>query len=461
MATEEKREKFSSRIGFLLIAAGCAVGLGNVWRFPYITGQCGGALFVLIFLAFLVTLGLPYLIIEIAVGRAARKSLSEAFEVLGEKNNGWRHNKYWMIAGNYILMSFYGLVTGWLLYYAVEFAAGGFGDGLTEEKAGATFGGLLGAPGTMTIYMIICSVVAFAIVALGVVKGVERITKPLMVLLLVMLNGMAINAAFMDGFAEGMSYYLVPDFSRVEKVGLMEVVWSAMSHAFFTLSIGIGAIEIFGTYADKEHSVVSEAIWIAVLDTIVALLAGVVIFPACFTYGVESSAGPGLLFVTLTTVFSNIVGGKILGTIFFIFMLCAAMTTLIAVYENIITMCTELFRISRRKSVIINFLVVTALSMPVLLGFNVLGFIHPMGGESCILDFQDFLISNNILPLGSVIFVLFITARNGMQWKNFVAEVNTGSGLKLSPKLFWYFRYVLPLAVIIVLIAGYLQIFMK
>ncbi len=460
MATEEKREKFSSRIGFLLIAAGCAVGLGNVWRFPYITGQCGGALFVLVFLAFLILLGLPYLMIEIAVGRASRKSLSEAFDVLGEKGNGWRRNKYWMIAANYILMSFYGLVTGWLCYYAAKFAVGGFGEGLTEEKAGETFGALLADPGTMTFYMIICSLIAF-VVELGVVKGVERITKPLMFLLLVLLVGMAVNAAFMDGFAEGMSYYLVPDFSRIEKVGLMEIIWSAMSHAFFTLSIGIGAIEIFGTYADKDHSIVSEAIWIAVLDTIVALQAGVVIFPACFTYGVEPSAGSGLLFVTLTTVFSNIVGGKILGTVFFIFMLFAAMTTLITIYENIIMMCMELFGFSRRKSTIINFLVVTVLSMPVVLGFNVLDFIHPLGDESCILDLQDFLVSNNFLPLGSVVFVLFITARNGMQWKNFVAEVNTGAGLKLSPKLFWYFRYVLPLAIAIVLIAGYLQIFMK
>lgn len=459
MATEEKREKFSSRLGFLLIAAGCAVGLGNVWRFPYITGQCGGALFVLIFLGFLVTLGLPYLMIEIAVGRASRKSLSEAFEVLGEKGNGWRHNKYWMIAGNYILMSFYGLVTGWLCYYTAKYATGGFEQGLTEAKAGAAFGALLGDPSTMLYYMLFCSGVAMVVVAMGVVKGVERITKPLMLVLLFMLLAMAVNACFMDGFGEGMSYYLVPDFDRVAKVGWMEVIWSAMSHAFFTLSIGIGSIEIFGTYADKDHTVVSEAVWIAVLDTFVALLAGGVIFPACFTYGVEPTAGPGLLFVTLNTVFSNIEGGRILGTVFFFFMLFAAMTTLIAVYENIITMCIELFKISRKKSVVYNFIVITILSIPTLLGFNVWSDFHPMGGESCVLDLQDFLISNNILPLGSVIFVLFVTAKNGMKWKNFVAEVNTGAGLKLPAALEWYFRFVLPLVVIVVLIAGYIHLF--
>ncbi len=459
MATEGKREKFSSRFGFLLVAAGCAIGLGNVWRFPHMAGQCGGALFVLIYLAFLFAVGLPFLIIEIAVGRAARKSLSGAFEELAGEKTGWRHHKYWMIAGNYILMSFYGLITGWLLYYSVRFATGGFPEKISEAQAVEAFTGLLADPAIMFICMLACSAVAFWVIGMGVVKGVERITKPMMILLLVMLVAMSVHSVFLPGFGEGISYYLVPDGERMEKVGLLKIVWSAMGQAFFTLSIGIGSIEIFGTYANKDSSVVSEAAWIAILDTVVAVLAGFVIFPACFTFGVEPSAGPGLIFITLNTVFSNIAGGMFWGSLFFFFMLFAAMTTLIAVYENIISMTIELFNISRKRSVIINFIVLTALSIPVLLGFNVLDFIHPMGGDSTILDLQDFLISNNILPLGSVLFVLFVTARNGMQWEKFVAEVNTGAGAKLPVSLLWYFRYILPVVVVVLLIAGYFDIF--
>ena len=459
MAAEGKREKFSSHFGFLLVAAGCAIGLGNVWRFPHLTGQSGGALFVLIYLGFLFAVGLPFLIIEIAVGRAARKSLAGAFEELAGEKTGWRHNKYWMIAGNYILMSFYGLITGWLLYYSVRFATGGFPEKISEAQAAEAFTGMLADPTIMFVCMLACTIAAFSVIAMGVVKGVERITKPMMILLLVMLVAMSVHSVFLPGFSEGISYYLVPDGERMEKIGLLKIVWSAMGQAFFTLSIGIGAIEIFGTYANKDSSVVSEAAWIAFLDTVVAVLAGFVIFPACFTFGVEPSAGPGLLFITLNTVFSNIAGGMFWGALFFFFMLFAAMTTLIAVYENIVSMTIELFNISRKRSVIINFIVLTALSIPVLLGFNVLDFIHPMGGDSTILDLQDFLISNNILPLGSVLFVLFVTARNGMQWEKFVAEVNTGSGLKLPASLLWYFRYILPVVVIVLLIAGYFDIF--
>ncbi|MGN0918760.1 MAG: sodium-dependent transporter [Oxalobacter sp.] len=459
MATDGKREKFSSRLGFLLVAAGCAIGLGNVWRFPHITGQCGGALFVLIYLGFLFAVGLPFLIIEIAVGRAARKSLSGAFEVLAGARTGWRHNKYWMIAGNYILMSFYGLITGWLLYYSVRFTTGGFSEGISEEQAAAAFTGMLADPGMMFVSMLACSAVAFWVIGMGVVKGVERITKPMMILLLVMLVAMSVHSVFLPGFSEGISYYLIPDGGRIEKAGLLKIIWNAMGQAFFTLSIGIGSIEIFGTYANKDCTVVSEAVWIAVLDTVMAVLAGFVIFPACFTFGVEPSAGPGLLFITLNTVFSNISGGMFWGSLFFFFMFFAAMTTLITVYENIVSMTIELFDISRKRSVIINFMVLTALSIPVLLGFNLLDFIHPMGGDSTILDLQDFLVSNNILPLGSVLFVLFVTAKNGMQWEKFVAEVNTGAGLRLPVSLLWYFRYILPILVIVLLVAGYCDIF--
>ncbi len=459
MATDGKREKFSSRFGFLLVAAGCAIGLGNVWRFPYMAGQFGGALFILIYLGFLFMVGLPFLIIEIAVGRAARKSLAGAFEVLAGGQTGWRHHKYWMIAGNYILMSFYGVITGWLLYYSIRFATGGFPEKISEVQAAGEFIGLLADPAIMFVCMLACSSAAFWVIGIGVVKGVERITKPMMILLLVILVAMSVHSVFLPGFGEGISYYLVPDGERMGKVGLLKIVWNAMGQAFFTLSIGIGAIEIFGTYANKDRSVVSEAIWIVILDTVVAVLAGFVIFPACFTFGVEPSTGFGLLFIILNTVFSNIAGGMFWGALFFFFMLFAAMTTLIAVYENIVSMTVELFNIGRRQSVIINFVVLTAFSIPVLLGFNVLDFIHPLGGDSTILDLQDFLISNNLLPLGSILFVFFVTARNGMKWEKFVAEVNTGSGLKLPISLLWYFRYILPILVAVLLVAGYLDVF--
>ncbi len=459
MGTDGKREKFSSRLGFLLVAAGCAIGLGNIWRFPHITGQCGGALFVFIYLGFLLVVGLPFLIIEIAVGRASRRSLSSAFEVLAGEGTRWQYHKYWMIAGNYFLMSFYGLITGWLLYYGVRFATGGFAAGISEMQAGEAFSALLADPVMMFICMLACSAVAFWVIGMGIVKGVERITKPMMVLLLVMLAAMALHSFFLPGFREGIAYYLIPDSDRIEKVGVLTIILGAMGQALFTLSIGIGSIEIFGTYADRKSSVVSEAVWIAALDTLVAILAGVVVFPACFTFGVEPSSGPGLLFITLNTVFANISGGMFWGALFFFFMFFAAMTTLMAVYENIVSMTMELFGISRRRSVIINFAVLTVFSTPVLLGFNLLDFIHPMGEDSTILDLQDFLVSDNILPLGAVIFVLFVTARNGMQWDKFVAEVNTGDGIKLPVSLLWYFRYVLPVLVVVLLVAGYFNRF--
>ena len=416
-------------------------------------------MFLLVYLLLLFAVGLPYMIVEISVGRASRRSLAGVFEKLGEKNNGFRRHKYWMMLGNYLLMSFYGLVTGWLLYYAVQTAIGGFGESLTEAQANVIFENLMADPVTMGIYMIICSAIAFVVVSMGVSKGVERITKPMMIVLFAMLILMVVNAFFMDGFVEGISYYLVPDFSRIEKAGIVSIVWAAMSQAFFTLSLGSGVIQIFGTYASKDHTVVSDSLMIAGLDTMVAVLAGFVVFPICFTFGVEPSSGPGLLFISLNTVFSNMAGGRILGMVFFVFMLFAAMTTLIGDYESVIAIASELFGISRKRSVIYNFLVITAMAVPVVLGYNLLDFIHPLGGESTILDLQDFLVSNNFLPLGAVVFMLFVTWRGGMKWKDFIAEVNTGKGIKLPAGLLWYFRYVLPLIVLCVFVAGYIQFF--
>ncbi len=454
-----ERDQFSTRLGFLLVAAGCAIGLGNVWRFPYITGQYGGAIFVIIYLIFLLGVGVPLLTVELAIGRASRRSIAKAFNILETPGTKWHLNKFWLIPGSYILMSFYGLITGWMLYYCVKFTGGAFEPGLTQEVAGQNFGDLLANPLVMFVCMATVTVVCFVIVALGVDRGLEHITKPLMLLLLALLVFMSVRSFTLDGFSEGISYYLKPDWSRLEEHGFMQALWAAMGQAFFTLSVGQGSIEIFGAYVNKRHTLLSEACWIAGLDTVVALLAGFVIFPACFSYGVQPDSGPSLLFVTMNTVFANMAGGRFWGALFFLFMLIAAMSTLIAVYESIIAICMEVFGISRLKSVAVNFVIIMVISMPALLGFNVLSWIHPMGGNSAIMDLQDFLISNNILPLGSLFMVLFITAKTGMQWKRYIAEVDEGEGLRLSPKLYWYFKLVIPAIIAILLAVGYVNIF--
>lgn len=443
----------------MLIAAGCAIGLGNVWRFPYITGQYGGAIFVIIYLAFLLGVGLPLLTIELALGRASRRSIARAYEILEKPKTKWHWNKCWQIPGSYILMSFYGLITGWLLYYCLRTFAGGFPAGITQEQASVEFGELLLHPLTMFVCMTTVIVVSFAIVAMGVVRGIERITKPMMILLFVLLFFMAIRSCTLTGFGPGMEYYLMPDLSKLEEHGLMEVLWAAMGQSFFTLSVGQGSIQIMGTYMDKRHSLVTEAGFICLLDTTVAILAGVVIFPACFSFGIQPDAGPSLLFITLTTVFSNMAGGAFWGGLFFLFMLFAAVSTLIAVFEGIVAMFMDLVPVSRVKAVVINFIIIMVLSIPPLLGYNYLDFVHPLGGESTILDFQDFLISNNILPLGSLLFVLFITAKSGWGFKNYLKECNTGEGPKVPASLYWYFRFVMPAIIAILLAAGYVNIF--
>ena len=453
------REQFKSRLGFLLIAAGCAIGLGNVWRFPYITGMYGGAIFVIIYLVFLLGVGMPLLSIELALGRSSRRSIARAFEILEKPKTRWHWNKFWLIPGSYILMSFYGLITGWLLYYCIRSFSGGFPAGLTQEVASEQFGDLMTHPLTMFVCMTTVIVTAFSIVALGVVRGIERITKPLMIVLFLLLFFMALRSFTLSGFKEGINYYLMPNWDALKEHGIMEVLWAAMGQAFFTLSVGQGSIQIFGTYMDKRHSLATEATYICILDTTVALLAGFVVFPACFSYDISPGAGPNLLFVTLTTVFSNMSLGWFWGGLFFLFMLFAALSTLIAVFESIIAMSMDLFAVSRFKAVIVNFCIIMVMAMPCLLGFNYLDFIHPLGGNSTILDLQDFIISNNILPLGSFFFVLFITAKTGWGFKNYIAECNIGDGPKIPASLFWYYRYVLPVIIGALLIVGYVNIF--
>lgn len=454
-----QREQFSSRLGFLLITAGCAIGLGNVWRFPYITGQYGGAIFVIMYLVFLLLIGVPLLTVELSIGRASRSSIARAYEILEKPGSRWHLNKFWQIPGSYILMSFYGVITGWLLYYFIRTATGFFPEGTTQEVAVTRFNELLANPYIMFVCMVTVIFVSFAIVACGVVKGVERITKPIMLLLLGLLIFMAIRSFWLPGFSEGISYYLNPSWDNLKQHGFMEAVWAALGQVFFTLSVGQGSIEIFGSYMDKRHSLTSEAIFICILDTTVALLAGFVIFPACFSYDVAPGQGPSLLFISLTTVFSNMDGGWFWGSLFFIFMLFAALSTLIAVFESIISITIEVFTISRVKAVIINFGVIMVMSIPCILGFNYWSGFQPLGEGSTILDLQDFIVSNNVLPIGSLVFLFFITAKSGMSFKRYREECNIGNGPKIPAYVEWYFKYFMPVIIGLILVMGYYNIF--
>ena len=455
------REHFSSRLGFLLIAAGCAIGLGNVWRFPYITGQYGGAIFVFIYIFFLVVLGLPLLMMELAVGRASRRSLARSFEELSP-NSKWHYNKFWMIAGNYVLLSFYSVVTGWMLYYCVKGFTGEFGVNSDAATAGQSFGHMLASPSDMLMNMLAVVAIAFTVCSMGLRKGVERITKPLMILLFALLFFLAIRSFTLDGFAAGIEYYLKPDLSKITDGGaarVFEVLSAAMAQAFFTLSIGIGAIQIFGTYMDSQRTLASEGVSILCLDTTVALISGLVIFPACFTYGVEPGQGPGLIFVTLVSVFSHMANGALWGGLFFLFMLFAALSTLIAVFENIIAISMELFSTSRRRAVMGNFAAILIIGLPCLFGFNLLSWIQPLGEGSTILDLEDFIVTYNILPFGALIYAAFVTWRTGWGFDNFLKECNTGKGIKMPSWGLKYYRFVVPAVIVFLILNSYYSIF--
>ncbi len=452
------REIFKTRLGFLLIAAGCAVGIGNVWRFPYIVGQYGGAYFVLIYLFFLLALGIPLLTVELAIGRASRSSMAYCYEKLEQPKALWHHNKWWQFSGNYFLMAFYVVVAGWMLYYFVSFAGSSIPQGITRDEAASHFGALLGSPSTMLICVLATVIFSFSIVALGVIRGIERFTKPLMVILILLLIFMDLRSFTLDGFVKGVKFYLEPNFSRLEgRFG--EAIFAAMGQAFFTLSVGFGAIAIFGSYMSERHKILNEAIFIAMLDTIVAFLSGFVIFPACYTYGIEPDAGPNLLFMTMTVVFSNMALGGFWGTLFFLFMLIAAVSTMIAVFESSIAGTMELFKISRVKSVLINFVVITSMCLLPLFGFNLLSDVHIISSDSSFLEFFDFLVSNNIMPLGSVVFVLFVCSKTGMTFKRYIDECNVGKGFNMSYKLFFYYKYVLTAFVLVVYVVGIYQLF--
>lgn len=456
----EKRERFSSRLGFILISAGCAVGLGNVWRFPYITGQYGGAAFVLFYLLFLVILGLPIMVMEFAVGRASQKSAARSFHVLEPKGSKWHLEGYACMAGNYLLMMFYTTVGGWMIAYIFKMMFGEF-QGLDADGVGAVFNGMLGQPGYMTSWMIVVVLLSFFICSLGLQNGVERITKVMMSCLFVILLILCIRSVTLPGAMEGIRFYLIPDFGKMAENGLGEAVFAAMGQAFFTLSLGIGAMAIFGSYISRDRSLTGETVNICVLDTLVALLAGLIIFPSCSAFGVDPGQGPGLVFVTLPNVFNQMAGGRLFGTLFFVFMTFAALSTIVAVFENIISFSIDLFGFRRKKAVWINVIAIVVLSMPCVLGFNSWSSFAPLGAGSTIQDLEDFIVSNNLLPLGSMVYLLFCTSRYGWGWKNFTAEADAGKGLKFPKWSRVYVSYILPVIVLFIFVMGYYQKFFQ
>ncbi|ANX01944.1 transporter [Thermoclostridium stercorarium subsp. leptospartum DSM 9219] len=454
----EKRETFASRLGFILISAGCAIGLGDVWRFPYITGKYGGGIFVLIYLVFIIMLGLPIMSMELAVGRASRKSIATSFKVLEKNGQKWHWMGYAGMAGNYILMMFYTTVASWMLAYFYKFLTGRF-EGIDTQQVCQVFDEFLASPLEMTVWMVLTTVICFGICSFGLQEGVEKVTKIFMVLLLAIIIVLAVRSLMLPNAVEGLKFYLLPDFSRVEEYGLWETVYAAMSQAFFTLSIGIGSLAIFGSYIGKERSLLGESIHIAALDTVISIIAGLIIFPACFSFGVDPGSGPGLVFVTLPNIFHSMAGGRIWGSLFFLFMSFAAFSTVIAVFENIISFAIDLWSWSRKKAAFVNTFLLIVLSMPCVLGFNVLKWIQPLGPGSTILELEDFIISNNILPIGSLVYVLFCVSRYGWGFENFMEEVNAGEGVKMPRALRGYLTWVLPAIILLVLIQGYIDFF--
>ena len=447
------RERFSSRLGFILISAGCAVGLGNVWRFPYITGQYGGAAFVLVYLIFLVLLGLPIMVMEFAVGRASQKSAARSFHVLEPAGTKWHLQGYACMAGNYLLMMFYTTVGGWMAAYIFKTLTGEF-KGLDSDGVAAVFNDMLARPGYMTFWMVLVVLLSFFICSLGLQKGVERITKAMMSCLFLILLILCIRSVTLPGASEGLRFYLIPDFTRFTENGVGNTIFAAMGQAFFTLSLGIGAMAIFGSYIGKDHTLTGETINICLLDTLVAFLAGLIIFPSCFAFGVDPGQGPGLVFITLPNIFNQMVGGRIFGVLFFVFMTFAAQSTIIAVFENIISFSMDLFGTSRKKTVLINGIAIILLSLPCVFGFNIWSGFQPMGAGSTIQDLEDFIVSNNLLPLGSMVYLLFCTSRYGWGWKNFLAEADTGKGVKFPAWARVYVSYILPLIVLFIFVFG-------
>lgn len=448
-----KRESFKSRLGFLLVSAGCAIGIGNVWRFPYVTGQNGGGIFVLFYLIFLVIMGLPVLTMELAVGRASRKSAVLGYKALEKKGSKWHIHGWVAIFGCCMLMMYYTTVSGWMVTYFFKFLTGSFKSGMTTEDTAQAFSNLLGDPKQMAFWMILTVVVGFLVCSRGLQNGLEKISKFMMIALLLLIVVLAVHSLTLSNAAEGVKFYLVPNTEAVAAVGLKNVITAAMNQAFFTLSLGVAAMEIFGSYMGKDHTLAGEGVRICALDTFVAIMAGLIIFPACFSYNVEVNAGPSLIFITLPNVFINMSGGRIWGSLFFLFMTFASFSTVIAVFENIMSFCMDMFGWSRNKAALINCIVILIASLPCVLGYNVWSNLHLIGGRD-VLDSEDFIVSNLLLPIGSLIYLLFCVTKWGWGFEKYCEEANTGDGIKISKKLRQYFQFILPILIVFILIQG-------
>ena len=450
-----EREKLGSRMGFILLSAGCAIGIGNVWRFPYIAGLYGGGVFVLFYLLFLVAMGIPVMTMEFAVGRASRKSIIKSFSELEKKGQKWHLHGYLGMAGNYLLMMFYTTVAGWMLYYFYQMLTGRF-TGKDSEQVAGMFQEMLESPGVLTTVMVIVVVAGILICSFGLQKGVERITKVMMSLLLVIIIVLAVHSLTLDGGMDGLKFYLLPDFERMAEVGIWETITAAMNQAFFTLSLGIGAMAIFGSYIDKKHTLLGESVNIAILDTFVAIVSGLIIFPSCFAFGISPDMGPSLIFITLPNVFNGMAGGRIWGTLFFVFMTFAAFSTILAVFENIISCGMDLFHWSRKKSCAVNLIALLVLSMPCVLGYNLWSAFQPLGEGSTVLDLEDFAVSNVILPIGSLCYLLFCVSRFGWGFDKYLEEANIGEGLKIPKGLRFYMTYILPVLLLFLIVLGWI-----
>lgn len=448
-----KRESFKSRLGFLLVSAGCAIGIGNVWRFPYVTGQNGGGIFVLFYLIFLVIMGLPVLTMELAVGRASRKSAVLGYKALEKKGSKWHIHGWVAIFGCCMLMMYYTTVSGWMVTYFFKFLTGSFKSGMTTEDTAQAFSNLLGDPKQIAFWMILTVVVGFLVCSRGLQNGLEKISKFMMTALLLLIVVLAVHSLTLSNAAEGVKFYLVPNTEAVAAVGLKNVITAAMNQAFFTLSLGVAAMEIFGSYMGKDHTLAGEGVRICALDTFVAIMAGLIIFPACFSYNVEVNAGPSLIFITLPNVFINMSGGRIWGSLFFLFMTFASFSTVIAVFENIMSFCMDMFGWSRNKAALINCIVILLASLPCVLGYNVWSNLHLIGGRD-VLDSEDFIVSNLLLPIGSLIYLLFCVTKWGWGFEKYCEEANTGDGIKISKKLRPYFQFILPILIVFILIQG-------